>query len=98
MDNDVPMYEASAIPNLENADPNAWELQYAKLFENAKAPIRSSGASATYDLFARDLVTFNPFETKLVPTGIKILPPEGTYGACCNILKNLLLLFSRRLL
>jgi dUTP pyrophosphatase len=61
------------------------KLEWKPLTETAKAPSKAYSADAAYDLYA-DLagadLHLKPGETKIVPTGIAIMPPEGW---CCDI-------------
>lgn len=55
-------------------------LQWKPLSETAKAPAKAHEQDAAYDLFA-DLpsgpMTLLRGETKIIPTGISIMPPQG---------------------
>lgn len=55
-------------------------LQWKPLTETAKAPSKAYPADAAYDLYADSPeadIWIAPQETKIVPTGIAIKPPEG---------------------
>ena len=45
-----------------------------------KAPTRGSDAAAGLDLYANGTLTIDPRQRALVPTGIKVKLPVGTYG------------------
>jgi dUTP pyrophosphatase len=51
--------------------------KFVKLRENAHVPTRGSDKAAGYDLYASDGTYIMPGQTKLVPTGLAIQPPEG---------------------
>ena len=53
------------------------------LNEMAKLPTQGSILSAGWDLYAClfDDVTIHPHETKLIPTGLAIVPPKSHFGA-----------------
>ena len=59
------------------------QVQVKKLDGRAVLPTRSSGQAAGYDLHAclRKTVGILPHETLLIPTGIAVALPEGTFGA-----------------
>ena len=56
------------------------EIRYSKLHPHAKEPFRANTSDAGYDLFSTDYVTLEPFQRKLISTGINIEIPEGFYG------------------
>ena len=56
------------------------EIKYSKLHPHAKEPFRANTSDAGYDLFSTDYVTLEPFQRKLISTGINIEIPEGFYG------------------
>lgn len=47
---------------------------------DGRLPKRGSASAAGYDLFASTTLTVHPNSRVLVPTGISIAIPEGTYG------------------
>lgn len=55
-------------------------LQVKKLTESSKLPYRSSELSAGYDLYASEETTIKQGHRGLVPLGIAIAVPTGTYG------------------
>lgn len=48
-----------------------------KLRDNAHIPTKGSDKAAGYDLYASDGTYIMPGQTKLIPTGLAIQPPEG---------------------
>ncbi len=54
-------------------------LYFAKISKFAKQPKRMSSESAGYDLYSVDDVIIPPSETRLVGTGIRVMPPVGSY-------------------
>ena len=58
------------------------KVEIKKLNENAKIPTRGTEYAAGADLYAciEEDMTFNPHETKLVPTGLALTIPEGYAG------------------
>lgn len=58
------------------------KVKIKKLNENAKIPTYGSDYAAGADLYAciEESLTFNPHETKLVPTGLAFMIPEGYAG------------------
>ena len=56
------------------------EIKYSKLHPHAKEPFRANTSDAGYDLFSTEYATLEPFQRKLISTGINIEIPEGFYG------------------
>ena len=56
------------------------EIKYSKLHPHAKEPFRANLSDAGYDLFSTDYVTLEPFQRKLVSTGVNVEIPQGFYG------------------
>mgnify|MGYP002626485304 CR=1 FL=1 len=58
------------------------KVEYKKLSPTAKCPQRGSSEAAGYDLFAdiTEEVTIEPFETKLIGTGVAVAVPSGYFG------------------
>ena len=56
------------------------EIKYSKIHPHAKEPFRANTSDAGYDLFSTDYVTLEPFQRRLISTGINIEIPEGFYG------------------
>lgn len=56
------------------------EIKYSQLHPEGKEPFRANNSDAGYDLFSTDYVTLEPFQRKLVSTGINVEIPEGFYG------------------
>jgi dUTP pyrophosphatase len=56
------------------------EIRYSKLHPHAKEPFRANASDAGYDLFSTDYVTLEPFQRRLISTGINVEIPEGFYG------------------
>lgn len=51
--------------------------KFVKLRENAQVPTHGSEKAAGFDLYACDGTYIMPGQTKLIPTGLAIQPPEG---------------------
>ena len=56
------------------------EIKYSKVHPHAKEPFRANTSDAGYDLFSTDYVTLEPFQRRLISTGINVEIPEGFYG------------------
>jgi len=56
------------------------QINYSKLAPEGKAPFMANSSDAGYDLFSTQYLTLEPFQRKLVPTGINIEIPSGFYG------------------
>jgi len=56
------------------------EIKYSKLNPEAKEPFRANPSDAGYDLFSTQYETLEPFQRKLISTGINVEIPEGFYG------------------
>lgn len=59
-------------------------VYFVKLTDTAQAPTRGSKQAAGWDLYANledKTLLIAPYETVIVPTGIAIALPEGTFGA-----------------
>ena len=56
------------------------KINYSKLSPEGKAPFRANDSDAGYDLFSTQYLTLEPFQRKLVSTGINIEIPSGFYG------------------
>lgn len=69
--------------------PESWgnkvTLQWKKLTESAKGPQKAHAEDAAWDLYAdcpeQDII-IGPNQTRIVPTGLAIMPPAGW---ACNI-------------
>ena len=57
------------------------QINYSKLAPEGKAPFMANSSDAGYDLFSTQYLTLEPFQRKLVPTGINIEIPSGFYGS-----------------
>jgi len=55
-------------------------LLVKRLHKDAKLPVRKSYGAAGYDVYSVQEVTLEPNEYKMVPTGIAMTVPDGTYG------------------
>ena len=53
------------------------KVKYIKLREGARVPTIGSDKAAGYDLYASEGTYIMPGQTKLIPTGLAIQPPEG---------------------
>ena len=62
------------------AQAKANMLQVKRLTESSKLPFRGSEFSAGYDLYASEPAVVKSKNRALVPTGIAISVPPGTYG------------------
>ena len=51
--------------------------KFVKLRENARVPTQGSEKATGFDLYACDGTYICPGQTKLIPTGLAIQPPEG---------------------
>lgn len=51
--------------------------KFVKLREGAHVPTQGSDKAAGYDLYASDGTYIMPGQTRLIPTGLAIQPPEG---------------------
>lgn len=56
------------------------KINYSKLYPEAQAPSQANCSDAGYDLFSTEYVTLEPFQRKLVSTGICLEIPQGFYG------------------
>jgi len=56
------------------------EIKFSKLIPEGKEPFRANNSDAGYDLFSTDYITIEPFQRKLVSTGINVEIPQGFYG------------------
>ena len=56
------------------------EIKYSNLHPDGKEPFRANESDAGYDLFSTEYVTLEPFQRKLVSTGINVEIPQGFYG------------------
>lgn len=56
------------------------DIKYSKLNPEAKEPFRANSSDAGYDLFSTEYMTLEPFQRRLISTGINIEIPEGFYG------------------
>jgi len=56
------------------------EIKYSKLNPEGKEPFRANSSDAGYDLFSTEYATLEPFQRKLISTGINVEIPEGFYG------------------
>ena len=56
------------------------KIRYSKLHPDGKEPFKANPSDAGYDLFSVQYETLEPFQRKLISTGINIEIPEGFYG------------------
>ena len=56
------------------------EIKYSQLKEGANKPFRANESDAGYDLFSTEYVTIEPFQRKLISTGINVAIPQNFYG------------------
>jgi len=59
---------------------NTSTLQILKLDPEAKLPVRQTAGSAGYDLYSLKAGIIEPLSRLLIPTGLAIKLPKGTYG------------------
>jgi dUTP pyrophosphatase len=54
-------------------------LQWKKLSQTAKGPVKSHQEDAAWDLFCDcpEGIQMMPGETRIIPTGLAIMPPDG---------------------
>jgi dUTP pyrophosphatase len=55
-------------------------LKFIRLSTFAKPPFKASTKAAGYDLFSAHNITIKPRDKAIIPTGLIIATPEGTYG------------------
>lgn len=56
------------------------KLQWKKLTPTAKGPLKAHAEDAAWDLYAdcpENDIVINPGSTRIVPTGLAIMPPDG---------------------
>ena len=56
------------------------DVKYSKLNKEGKEPFQANSSDAGYDLFSTEYVTIEPFQRRLISTGINVEIPEGFYG------------------
>lgn len=56
------------------------EIKYSKLIKEAREPFQANDSDAGYDLFSIEYATIEPFQRRLVGTGITVEIPKGFYG------------------
>lgn len=56
------------------------QLKIKKLHTDANLPTRAHSYDAGIDLYTYQIVTINPHETKMIPTGIALEIPENYVG------------------
>jgi dUTP pyrophosphatase len=56
------------------------EIKYSLLKAEGKEPFRANDLDAGYDLCSTEYVTLEPFQRRLISTGINVEIPEGFYG------------------
>ncbi len=56
------------------------DVNYSQLNKEGKEPFQANESDAGYDLFSTEYITIEPFQRRLVSTGISIEIPEGFYG------------------
>jgi dUTP pyrophosphatase len=63
-----------------NFDFQSVKLQWKPLTQTAKGPVKAHAEDAAWDLFAdcpESHIDIGPGQTKIVPTGLAIMPPKG---------------------
>ena len=53
------------------------DAKFVKLRDTAVVPTKGSDKAAGYDVYASDGTYIMPGQTKLIPTGLAIQPPDG---------------------
>jgi len=56
------------------------EIKYSTLHPEGKEPFRANESDAGYDLFSTEYSVVEPFQRKLISTGINVEIPQGFYG------------------
>ena len=56
------------------------KIRYSQLKPEAHQPFRANESDAGYDLFSTEYVVIEPFQRKLISTGINVAIPQGFYG------------------
>jgi dUTP pyrophosphatase len=56
------------------------DVNYSQLNKDGKEPFQANESDAGYDLFSTEYITIEPFQRRLVSTGISIEIPQGFYG------------------
>ena len=56
------------------------KIKYSQLKPEAHQPFRANESDAGYDLFSTEYVVIEPFQRKLISTGINVAIPQGFYG------------------
>ena len=56
------------------------EIKYSKIHPDGKEPFRANESDAGYDLFSTEYSALEPFQRKLISTGINVEIPQGFYG------------------
>ena len=56
------------------------EIKYSKVHSEGKEPFRANESDAGYHLFSTESTTLEPFQRRLISTGINIEIPQGFYG------------------
>lgn len=56
------------------------EVKYSQTSKEGRKPFQANISDAGYDLFSTEYITIEPFQRRLISTGIKIEIPEGFYG------------------
>ena len=66
----------------ESSNPTSTVLKYQKLNPTAKPPTRATEGSVGYDMYNNlsSTITIKPGQTVIIPTGIAIEPPDGTFA------------------
>jgi len=56
------------------------QINYSRVYSEAQVPSQANPTDAGYDLFSTEYSTLEPFQRKLISTGISLEIPEGFYG------------------
>lgn len=67
-------------PKSQAGSQGPWPvLRYQRITNEAKPPVRRTPEAVGYDLAAIEEVKIGPWETARIGTGLRLLPPRGTY-------------------
>ena len=72
------------LAKIEAASEPLPTIRFETLLPDVPAPSRAHSADAGWDLRAADPVVVPSGAIRLVPTGVRVHLPEGTYGMICS--------------
>lgn len=64
----------------DNLSDVSQDLQVVKMRLKSRIPIRTSGGACGFDMFVGEDVLIDAGRVGVVPLGVKIRVPQGTYG------------------